>query len=139
MIVKIFSSLPPAAQKIRKVVFIDEQGFVDEFDDKDGIAVHLVVFDESGLPIATCRIFKERGQDFYVIGRVAVIKEFRGKQIGSVLLNEAEKYIKENGGECVVVHAQQRITDFYKKSGFIEFGDVEYDEGCPHICMKKYI
>lgn len=139
MVVEVFSVLPQAAQEIRSNVFIDEQGFVAEFDDKDKIAVHLVAFDKSGSPIATCRIFKERDHDFYVIGRVAVIKEFRGKKIGATLLSEAEKYIKENGGKCIVIHAQQRIADFYKKSGYIEFGDVEYDEGHPHVCMKKYI
>ena len=139
MVIKVFSKLPNAAKEIRKKVFVDEQGFTVEFDEKDEIAIHLVIFDECDLPIATCRIFKDCDQDFYVIGRIAVRKEYRGKKIGSVLLNEAEKHIKENGGKCIVLHAQQRITDFYKKSGFVEFGDVEYDEGCPHICMKKYI
>lgn len=139
MTIKIFSSLPQSAVKIRKSVFIDEQGFVAEFDDKDDVAVHMVVFAESGLPIATCRIYKECDKGCYVIGRVAVIKEFRGKNIGSVMLGEAERYIKQNGGECIVLHAQQQIADFYKKSGFMEFGAVEYDEGRPHVRMKKYI
>lgn len=137
MTVKVFSSLPVAARKIREQVFIKEQGFIVEFDDKDDIAVHLVVFDDSDTPIATCRIFQDRSQSIYVIGRVAVVKEYRGKRIGLMLLNEAEKYIKENGGECIVLHAQQRSTAFYNKAGYTEFGDVEYDEGCPHVCMKK--
>ncbi|MDE6442629.1 MAG: GNAT family N-acetyltransferase [Clostridia bacterium] len=139
MIFKVFQSLPQAAREIRKKVFTDEQGFTSEFDDKDEIAVHLVAFEESGAPIATCRIFKDCENDFYVVGRLAVIKEYRGKNIGSHLLNEAEKYVKEKGGKCIVLHAQQRVTEFYKKSGFTEFGDVDYEDYCPHIHMKKYI
>ena len=136
---KIFSSLPEAARDIRKKVFVDEQKFTLEFDDKDEIAAHLVIFDEDGTPIATCRIFKDCNKEFYVVGRLAVIKEYRGKKLGSLLLNEAEKYVKEKSGKCIIIHAQQRVTEFYKKAGYTEFGDVEYDEGCPHIQMKKYI
>ena len=139
MEIKIFTSLPKSAFEIRNKVFVDEQGFTTEIDDKDDIAVHLVLFDENGTPIATCRIFRENDRDVYVLGRFAVIKEYRGKNIGAFLLNEAEKYVKESGGKLILVHAQQRAAGFYKKSGFTEFGEVEYEEGCPHVCMKKYI
>lgn len=139
MRLKVFSNLPEAAREIRKKVFIDEQGFAVEFDAKDEIAVHLVVFEENGSPVATCRIFKDCEQECYVLGRLAVVKEYRGKNIGSALLNEAEKYVKEKGGKCIVVHSQQRAVGFYKKAGFTEFGEVEYDEGYPHIRMKKHL
>ena len=136
MITKIFSSLPQAAKEIRKKVFVDEQGFTSEFDDKDEIAVHLVTFDEA-TPVATCRIFKDG--DAFIIGRIAVIKEYRGKKLGSVLLEEAERYVKEHGGKRMVLHAQTRVTEFYKKAGFTPFGEVGYEEFCPHIYMKKDI
>lgn len=139
MKLEIFPHLPECAREVRKKVFIDEQGFKSEFDEKDDIAVHLVVFDEGGAPVATCRIFKGDDKGGYVFGRLAVIKEYRGKRLGSVLLNEAERYVKENGGKCIALHAQQRVAGFYKKAGFKEFGNVEFDEGCPHIRMKKYI
>ena len=139
MKLKVFSSLPEAAKEIREKVFTDEQGFTTEFDETDETAVHLVLFDEGGTPVATCRIFRDSGQDCYVVGRLAVIKEYRGKKLGSVLLNEAERYVKENGGKRIVLHAQQRVTEFYKKAGFTEFGEVEYEDGCPHIQMGKNI
>ena len=136
---KVFTSLPEEAKEIRQKVFIDEQGFTVEFDAKDEIAVHLVAFDENGTPSATCRIFKDGNKGCYVLGRLAVIKEYRGKKLGSYLISEAERYVKQNGGNCIVLLAQQRVADFYKKAGFKEFGGVEYDEGCPHIRMKKHI
>lgn len=137
MEVKVFSSLPQSAREIREKVFVEEQGFSVEFDDKDDIAAHLVLFD-GGVPTATCRIFKDR-RDGYVLGRLAVMKEYRGKKLGTVLIDGAERYVRENGGKAIVVHAQQRAAGFYKKAGFTEFGEIEYDEGCPHIRMKKYI
>jgi len=73
----------------------------------------------------------------YTLGRLAVIEKYRGKNIGSVMLKEAERYVRENGGKDLILHAQCRVVDFYKKSGFIELGNVEDDEGCPHIWMKK--
>lgn len=139
MELKVFSSLPEAAKQIREKVFIEEQGFTVEFDDIDETAVHLVLFDENSVPVATCRIFRDCEKDSYVLGRLAVIKEYRGKKLGAVMLNEAERYVKQNGGKRIVLHAQQRVTEFYKKSGFQEFGDVDYEENCPHIHMKKYI
>ena len=139
MRVEVFSSLPECAKEIRKKVFVEEQGFTVEFDDKDQAAVHLVLFDKDGTPAATCRVFKDCERDVYVLGRLAVIKEYRGKKLGSVLIKEAEKYVKEQGGKDIVLLAQQRVAGFYKKSGFTEFGEVEYEDGCPHIGMKKKI
>ena len=56
MTAKIYDSLPKEAEAIRRAVFMDEQGFKDEFDDIDGTAWHIVIFDGS-VPAATCRVF----------------------------------------------------------------------------------
>ena len=40
-------------------------------------------------------------------------------------------------GEQIKLHAQCRITDFYNKSGYTAFGEVEDIESCPHIWMRK--
>ena len=42
---KIYDQLPQEAKKIRIKVFMEEQGFKDEFDDLDEVCKHLVVFD----------------------------------------------------------------------------------------------
>ena len=61
------------------------------------------------------------------------------KVVKVVLLSKKqEKYITENGvGKCLALHAQCRITAFYQTLGFTEFSDIDDDEGCPHIWMKK--
>lgn len=88
---KTYTTLPQEAKDIRIKVFMKEQGFENEFDDIDQISSHIVVFDETK-PVGTCRFFKENNH--YTIGRVAVLKEYRNKHIGHLLLESAEKEIK---------------------------------------------
>ncbi|MDE7359128.1 MAG: GNAT family N-acetyltransferase [Lachnospiraceae bacterium] len=133
----IYEGAPEYAREVRQKVFVEEQGFQDEFDDIDETAAHIVMFDGDKKPIATCRIFWDTGMHTYIIGRLAVIREYRGKNIGSAIVQEAEKYIRDNGGKDIALHAQCRAAAFYQKSGFTEFGDIEDVEGCPHVWMKK--
>ena len=52
MEIKSYDCLPGEAAAIRKEVFMDEQGFVSEFDGSDDAAHHLVLFDEMPMAIA---------------------------------------------------------------------------------------
>lgn len=133
---KKYTTLPQEAKDIRVEVFMKEQGFENEFDDIDDISFHIVVFDEEK-PIGTCRFFKENNH--YTIGRVAVLKEYRNQHIGNVLLERAEKEIKKLNGDLIVVHAQVRVSPFYESQGYIQFGQIDDDEGVPHMWMKKKI
>lgn len=131
---KTYTTLPQEAKDIRIEVFVKEQGFENEFDEIDTISHHIVAFDERK-PIGTCRFFKEN--DHYTIGRVAVLKEYRNQHMGSLLLESAENEIKKLNGDLIVVHAQVRIHPFYEKQGYIQFGQIDDDEGVPHMWMKK--
>lgn len=133
---KKYTTLPQEAKDIRVEVFMKEQGFENEFDDIDDISFHIVVFDEEK-PIGTCRFFKENNH--YTIGRVAVLKGYRNQHIGNVLLERAEKEIKKLNGDLIVVHAQVRVSPFYENQGYIQFGQIDDDEGVPHMWMKKKI
>lgn len=139
MKISVYESFPEYAKEIRKAVFIEEQGFQNEFDEIDNEAAHVVLFDEEEVPVATCRVFWNTMMNSYTLGRLAVIKKYRGKNIGSVMVNEVEKYVQKKGGKNIILHAQCRVVKFYKKLGFTEFGDVENDEGCPHVWMRKSI
>ena len=79
MQIKIYNHCPEDAMWVRITVFVDEQGFRDEFDEIDNIATHLLMLDDSDHPIATCRVFRKDNTDTYIIGRLAVVKEHRGK------------------------------------------------------------
>ena len=73
-----------------------EQGFKYEFDETDRLAKHMLLF-EDDIPVATCRFFFSVERDCYVIGRIAVSKEFRGKQYGEKMLQGAEKQLVISG------------------------------------------
>ena len=108
-------------------MFINEQGFQEEFDELDGISNHLVTFDGN------------EQDGIYYIGRLAVLKEYRSKHLGAKIVNEAEKIIKQKGGSEIRLHSQVQAMPFYQKQGYAPFGERDFDEDCPHQWMKKKI
>ena len=83
------------------------------------------------------RFFFSEERNCYVIGRIAVRKEFRGKRYGEKMLQGAEKAVRDLGGEVVELSAQCRVTDFYNKQGYTGLNDIHMDEDCPHTWMRK--
>lgn len=136
MDIRTYHILPPEAQEIRTVVFVEEQGFQEEFDTVDGFATHLVLF-EDGEAAGVCRVFWDEGSKRYLVGRVAVRREFRGKGLGAALMAGAEHQVRAMGGKSLHLHAQCRIVPFYEAVGYTPYGPIEDDQGCPHIWMKK--
>ena len=134
MEIKLFDKLPDEAKDIRVTVFVEEQGFNEEFDSVDDIATHIVMYNRER-PVATCRFYIKDGS--YLLGRIAVIKEYRGKHIGALLISKAEEEIKKRGGRKTVIHAQTRAKDFYLKQGYIDSGKNDFEEGCPHVWLFK--
>ena len=98
--IKIYEHLPEEAKHIRKTVFMDEQGFKDEFDETDKKSLHAVLFID-GNAAATARMFTENGGKSYHIGRVAVLKEFRKSGLGSRIMTALCEKAKEAGAEAV--------------------------------------
>lgn len=135
---KIFKELPENAKLIRETVFVKEQGFKEEFDSVDLIATHIVIYND-GKPAAVGRYFNEGNSPTYHIGRVAVMKEYRGLGYGKDIMDIAEKHIKAEGGEKIEVSAQLQAKLFYEKCGYTAVGDIYYDEHCKHILMFKNI
>lgn len=136
--IKRYHAIPAEAVQIREEVFMREQGFEQEFDETDDRAVHLVLYagEESA---AVCRYYYCTEKSAYVIGRVAVRKQFRGQGMGAELLREAEKQIVSDGGTQAWLLAQLRAREFYEKQGYRAAGDVCFDEFCPHVWMKKNV
>ncbi|MGM9641871.1 MAG: GNAT family N-acetyltransferase [Eubacteriales bacterium] len=137
-IIKVFDALPKDAEKIREEVFVLEQGFSEEFDAIDSVALHIVAYD-NGSAVGTCRLFAGNEEGTYIIGRIAVTADYRGKGLGRYLLDQAEKIALRKGAARVELHAQCRAEAFYKKCGYESFGDIDYEEYCPHIRMRKII
>lgn len=140
MSICVYDSLPDEAVEIRENVFVKEQGFEKEFDEIDEKAIHLVMFDEHlQKPVVTCRIYKGSKPGEFILGRLAVISECRGMNLGSHMIQKAEEVVREKGGKSISLHAQCRVRAFYEKLGFCGYGAEDEDEGCPHCWMKKQL
>ncbi|RKJ40361.1 GNAT family N-acetyltransferase [Acutalibacter sp. 1XD8-33] len=129
--------LPEETRALRQAVFMDEQGFSYEFDETDLAALHITLY-EDGDAVACCRIFPEGPRRWHV-GRVAVRQDCRGRNLGALVMAEAEKAAAIRGGETIVLSAQVRASGFYRKLGYAQEGEEYLDEHCPHIHMKKEI
>ena len=134
---KVYTFLPEEAKNIRTSVFVDEQHFVDEFDESDDKAIHIVMFD-GDLAIGTSRIIYSEEHKSLCIGRFAIIKSYRGKHLGEKLMKVTEQEILKRFGEGEVgVSSQERAAKFYEKQGYRYSGEKYLDQYCPHVWMTK--
>ncbi len=133
---KIYNQLPDEAKEIRLEVFVKEQGFEEEFDDIDGAATHIVLFDGSQ-PVGVCRVFTDPESGRTMIGRVAVRKAFRGRGLGAGIIKAAEEYAADSEAGEIWIHSQEQAAGFYSALGYEDTGIHDVEEGCPHILMKK--
>ena len=132
-----YKELIEDAKMIRQKVFVEEQGFENEFDEIDERAYHVVVYQDK-CAIATGRMYFE-DEKTMILGRIAVIKEYRGTGLGNKVVKSLENKAKELNCTTVKLSAQQRAQMFYEKLGYQPIGEVYYDEWCPHITMSKNI
>lgn len=128
----------PEAAAIRQEVFVEEQGFQNEFDDIDPSAVHLLVM-EGETPVAVGRTFPDATGKIWHLGRICVRKPWRGSHLGRKVMEGLETAAKERGAEKLVLSAQVQAKGFYEKLGYHPYGEEYLDEFCPHIAMEKTI
>lgn len=124
-----------AVKSIRTAVFTNEQGANadEEFDEYDANADFALLYD-NGQAVGTARIVQtEKGCK---IGRIAILKEYRGKGYGGLLVRVITRRAFEKGISVVFVDAQNYAVPFYEKIGFRVIGDELIDRGLPHIPMS---
>lgn len=117
---------------IRRTVFIEEQNVPEEleWDEIDERCYHVVAFAADGTPIGTGRFLLDGH-----IGRMAVLKEWRGKGVGSAILKMLLVLAQKEGFESVRLHAQAHAVGFYAKHGFKATGKEFMEAGIPHRAM----
>ena len=123
---------------IRSKVFVEEQKVPEELeiDEYDNIANHIVIYDKEK-PVATGRLVNIEGED--LLGRIAVLKDYRNRGIGKLVVESLIGKAEEKGLEEVHLHAQLTAVKFYEKLGFESYGEIFDDAGIDHISMKKII
>ena len=89
----------------------------EEFDEHDGNKSKYIVLLDDTYPVATCR-FYELDNKSVLLGRVVVLPEYRGQNLGAKVINEAEKWIAELGYTEIVIDSRLEATGFYEKLGY---------------------
>jgi predicted GNAT family N-acyltransferase len=138
MVTRIVTTPPEreAAYAIRRIVFQDEQKVPaeEEFDADDEVAVHVIALDDD-TAIGTGRVVFHA--DHAKIGRMAVVREWRGRGVGRALLEALVREAARQGATRALLHAQVQAIGFYERAGFTAFGEVFDEAGIPHRRMVR--
>lgn len=119
---------------IRMRVFVREQGVPAEIelDRDDARAMHFLAF-VGRKTVGTARlVFRHRAAK---IGRMAVLKSYRGKGVGMKLLKRTVSTAKRKRAGKIYLHAQVAVVGFYERAGFRAVGPVFDEAGIPHRKM----
>lgn len=119
---------------VRHAVFVIEQGvpIALEQDEHDATALHVLAEDLEGKPLGTARLLPDGH-----IGRLAVLKEWRGRGIGRALMETLIAQAKERGFTEVILHAQLQALDFYRRFGFRITSEAFLEAGIMHCEMRR--
>ena len=122
-----------ALQAVRRSVFIEEQAIPEseEWDDVDPVARHVLALTKNRDAVGTGRL-EPTGK----IGRVAVLPQYRGSGVGSLIMGHLVNQATESGFTSVYLHAQAAAAGFYERLGFRAVGPVFDEVGIPHVRMS---
>ncbi|AYF86948.1 GNAT family N-acetyltransferase [Pseudomonas sp. BN414] len=120
-------------RRIREAVFIAEQSVAPEleWDTEDADAVHFLAF-ERDYAIGTARLLPDGH-----IGRVSVLKDWRGLKVGDRLLQAAIAEAERRGLKRQMLSAQVHATAFYERHGFKIVSSEFLEAGIPHVDMVR--
>ena len=94
----------------------------EEFDEHDKDGTKYIVLLDSSYPIATCR-FYEIGARQVILGRVVVLPEYRGMELGRTVVEEAERWIADCGYTEIIIESRLVAVGFYEKLGYVKTDD----------------
>jgi predicted GNAT family N-acyltransferase len=121
-----------ALRAIRRIVFIEEQGVPEalEWDELDEHCRHVLALAADGRAIGTGRLTPD-GR----IGRMAVLREWRDRGVGSAILQYLLLQARKAGHATAQLHAQTHALPFYARHGFTATGPEFLEANIPHRVM----
>jgi predicted GNAT family N-acyltransferase len=119
---------------IRLHVFVKEQGVPEdiELDRDDDRAIHFLGF-VGDRAVGTARLVMRR--QAAKVGRMAVLKSYRGISVGTRLLKRAVAAARKQGARKIFLHAQVPVIGFYEATGFRCVGPIFWEAGIAHRKM----
>jgi predicted GNAT family N-acyltransferase len=121
-------------RRVRETVFVQEQQVPveEEWDALDPLCHHVIARDDAGLPIGTGRLTPERK-----IGRMAVLRDWRGRGVGDALLLALIEAARQQQWPEISLHAQVSAEAFYARHGFLPYGERFWEAGIEHQSMRR--
>lgn len=127
------------AALVRRVVFMDEQGYENEFDaiDEDPNCIHVTLYVDGEL--AGCsRVFPEELER--VADAEAPVLPACDMDEGVAAGETSASCARDAGAKLIKLHAQEYVLPLYAKAGYTQIAPVDYeDEGQPHVWMAKRV
>ncbi len=135
-----WAEMQSLASPLRTEVFVHEQEIAPEleWDELDAKALHAVVVNKLGQPVATGRLLQPQPK-LAQIGRMAVSKPLRGGHLGQMVVESLIEVARKRGDTAVILHAQCSAEGFYRRLGFKAHGDIFDDAGIDHIEMTRQL
>ncbi|AAY38226.1 MULTISPECIES: GNAT family N-acetyltransferase [Pseudomonas] len=120
-------------RRIRDSVFIAEQSVPPEleWDAEDAGAVHFLAY-EGEYAVGTARLLPD-GE----IGRLSVLRDWRGLKVGEALLDAVIHEAEQRGLKPLKLSAQVQAVEFYQRFGFSVISDEFLEAGLPHVDMLR--
>lgn len=120
-------------RRIREAVFVAEQSVPAEleWDAEDQDAVHFLAL-EGDFAIGTARLLAD-GE----IGRVSVLKDWRGLKVGDALLKAAIVEAQNRDLKQQKLIAQVHACEFYQRHGFQIVSEEFLEAGISHVEMVR--
>ena len=146
---------------VRRAVFMDEQGYENEFDaiDDDPSCIHVTLYcagelagcarafpapleqalaPDSPVPPESPLDEGAAPDKIYLLGRVAVLPSFRRRGLASEIVRACDERMRASGALVCKLHAQEYVRGLYERLGYEAIAEVDYeDEGQPHVWMAK--
>jgi predicted GNAT family N-acyltransferase len=121
--------------KLRTRVFVGEQNVPAslEMDGRDTECAHVKALIDDVI-IGTGRLLPDG-----FIGRMCVLKEYRNRGIGAMMLKNLLQQAVDNGHRKVSLNSQSAVISFYEKFGFIIDSEEFIEAGIPHQRMVLYL
>jgi predicted GNAT family N-acyltransferase len=127
------------ALKLRREIFVDEQGIPSELDEDgcDEDATLVLIYD-GNVPVATGR-FSMGAVGEATLARIAVRPRYRGHGIGGLVVSELEKLATLEGARRFVLLPHEYLEDFYEKLGYRKTTDAGTVGRHRLIAMEKEV
>ncbi len=122
------------AMRVRTAVFVVEQRVPVEIelDEWDPRSDHVLAYAPGGPAVGTGRLLPDGH-----IGRMAVLREWRGRGVGGRILVALVERAATRGMKRLLLNAQTHAVPFYTRHGFVAFGDEFLEADIPHVTMAR--